>query len=118
MDAKTLKLIKRRFNGGAVKGSSARLAEVMGVSLPTLRAWMSDPEDRANYRQMPRSARRLLATMVVLDGAGLLDHKFVAAIDTFDRLLNEGDVRLGRALKALQAVDRTDGGADDEDGEG
>ncbi|ACS40545.1 Hypothetical protein MexAM1_META1p2792 [Methylorubrum extorquens AM1] len=56
--------------------------------------------------------------MVVLDGAGLLDHKFVAAIDTFDRLLNEGDVRLGRALKALQAVDRTDGGADDEDGEG
>lgn len=117
MDAKTLKMIKRRFNGGAVKGSSARLAEVMGVSLPTLRAWMSDPEDRANYRKMPRSARRLIATMVVLDGAGLLDDKFVAAIDTFDRLLNEGDARLDRALHALQAVGLAEGEAVDEDEE-
>ncbi|KQQ19517.1 hypothetical protein ASF56_21500 [Methylobacterium sp. Leaf122] len=66
---------------------------------------------------MTRGARRLLATMVVLDGAGLLDDKFVAAVDTFDRLLNVGDMRLDRALQALQAAELTDGETDDEDGE-
>jgi hypothetical protein len=117
MDAKTLKLIKRRLNGGAIKGSSARLAAVMGVSLPTLRAWMSDPNDAANYRRMPRSARRLLAAMVLLDGAGLLDDRFVAAVNTFDRLLDEGDVRLDRFLKILQTAKLIDGEADDDEAE-
>lgn len=115
MDAKTLKSIKRRLNGGAVKGSSARLAAVMGVSLPTLRAWMSHPNDAANYRRMPRSARRLLAAMVLLDGAGLLDDKLIAAVDTVERLLNEGDAPLDRVIEALQASSPADGATDDED---
>jgi len=54
---------------------------------------------------MTRGSRRLLPTTVLLHGAGLLDDNFIAAVDTFDRLLNEGDARLDRALEALQAAD-------------
>ena len=113
MDVKALKTIKRRLNGGAVKGSSARLAAVMGVSLPTLRAWMSDPNDAANYRRMPRSARRLLAAMVLLDAANLLDDKLVAAIDKLERLLVDGEVPLDRAIKALAAAAPDEAGDDE-----
>lgn len=115
MDAKTLKTIKRRLNGGAVKGSSARLAAVMGVSLPTLRAWMSDPNDAANYRRMPRSARRLLAAIVLLDGAGLLSAKLVAALDTVEQMLTQGGEPLDRAMQALEVLSPADGVTDDED---
>ena len=115
MDAKTLKTIKRRLNGGAVKGSSARLAAVMGVSLPTLRAWMSDPNDAANYRKMPRSARRLLAAMVLFDAATLLDDGLITAIDTVERLLRDGDDRLDRAIRALNTAAVAEYVEDDED---
>lgn len=117
MDRRAIKKVAIRLNRGAVRGSSANLARVMGVSQATVRSWLTDPKDDSTYRRMTRGARRLLATMVVLDGAGLLDDKFVAAVDTFDRLLNVGDVRLDRALQALQAAELTDGETDDEDGE-
>lgn len=104
MNRRALKKVAVRLNRGAVRGSSARLARVMGVSLPTVRAWMSDPDDEANHRHMTRGARRLLATMVLLDGAGLLDDAFIAAVDTFNRLLNEGDAKLDLALEALMSV--------------
>ncbi|CAA2159933.1 hypothetical protein MBRA_05112 [Methylobacterium brachiatum] len=34
----------------------------------------------------------------------LLDDKFVAAVDTFDRLLNDGDERLDAAIRAMNAA--------------
>jgi hypothetical protein len=117
MDRRAIKKAAIRLNRGAVRGSSANLARVMGVSQATVRSWLTDPKDDSTYRRMTRGARRLLATMVVLDGAGLLDDKFIAAIDTFDRLLNEGDVRLDRAFQALQALNLADDGAGDEDEE-
>ena len=117
MERKALKKTAVRLNRGAVRGSSARLAAVMGVSLPTVRGWMTDPADEANHRRMTRGARRLLATMVLLDGAGLLDDQLIAAVDTFDRLLNEGDARLDRAIEALHASPTADGATDDEDEE-
>lgn len=115
MDRDALKKVAVRLNGGAARGSSARLARVMGVSLPTVRAWRSDPGEEAKYRRMTRGAQRLLATMVLLDGAGLLDDDFIAAIDTFDRLLNEGDARLDQAIRALHASSSTAEGDEEED---
>jgi hypothetical protein len=117
MNRIALKKVAVRLNGGAVRGSSVRLARVMGVSLPTVRAWLSDPDDEAKYRRMTRGARRLLATMVLLDGAGLLDDKFVAAVDTFDRLLNEGDERLDTAIHALSTAISHNRADDEEDDE-
>ncbi len=101
---RALKKVAVRLNRGAIRGSSARLAKVMGVSIPTVRAWMSDPDTNENYRGMTRGSRRLLAAMVLLDGAGLLDDKFIGAVDTFDRLLKEGDARLDQAIQALGTV--------------
>ncbi|WP_426314096.1 hypothetical protein ACN9MF_23475 [Methylobacterium fujisawaense] len=115
MNRIALKKVAVRLNGGAVRGSSVRLARVMGVSLPTVRAWLSDPDDEAKYRRMTRGARRLLATMVLLDGAGLLDDRFIAAVDTFDQLLNEGEARLDQALQALHASSSEDGMIDEEE---
>ena len=115
MDRGALKKVAVRLNRGAVRGSSARLAAVMGVSLPTVRGWMTDPADESNHRRMTRGARRLLATMVLLDGAGLLDDKLVAAVDTFDRLLSEGEVRLDQLLETLTTAVSTDGGEEEED---
>lgn len=117
MNRRALKRVAVQLNRGAVRGSSANLARVMGVSQATVRSWLADPDDETTYRRMTRGTRRLLATVVLLDGAGLLDDKFVAAIDTFDRLLNEGDARLDRALQVLQAAELTDGETEDEDGE-
>lgn len=117
MDRRALKKVAKRLNGGAVRGSSANLARVMGVSQATVRSWLADPTDEKTYRGMTRGARRLLATMVLLDGAGLLDDKFISAVGTFDRLLNEGEVRLDRALDALQAAELAAGESNDEDDE-
>ena len=117
MNRRALKRVAVQPNRGAVRGSSANLARVMGVSQATVRSWLADPDDETTYRRMTRGARRLLATVVLLDGAGLLDDKFVAAIDTFDRLLNEGDVRLQRIIRVTQAAEFTNGETDDEDGE-
>lgn len=118
MDRRALKKVAKRLNGGAVRGSSANLARVMGVSQATVRSWLADPTDEKTYRGMTRGARRLLATMVLLDGAGLLDDKFIAAVDTFDRLLNEGDARLDQAIQALGGTQLIDGDADDSEEEG
>lgn len=115
MERKALKKTAVRLNRGAVRGSSARLAAIMGVSLPTVRGWMTDPADDANHRRMTRGARRLLATMVLLDGAGLLDDRFIAAVDTFDQLLKDGDERLDRAIEALSAATVADVAEDEED---
>ena len=115
MERKALKRVAVQLNRGAVRGSSARLAAVMGVSLPTVRGWLTDPTHEANHRRMTRGARRLLATMALLDGAGLLDDKFIAAVDTFDRLLNEGDIRLDQAMEKLKTISEGDNGEGDED---
>lgn len=115
MERKALKKTAVRLNRGAVRGSSARLAAIMGVSLPTVRGWMTDPADDANHRRMTRGARRLLATMVLLDGAGLLDDRFIAAVDTFDQLLKDGDERLDRAIEALSVAAVADVAEDEED---
>lgn len=104
MNRHALKMVAVKLNRGAVRGSSANLARVMGVSQATVRSWLANPDDETTYRGMTRGARRLLATVVLLDGAGLLDDKFVASIDTFDRLLNDGGARLDRAFKALSAA--------------
>lgn len=113
-DRDALKKVAVRLNRGAVRGSSARLARVMGVSLPTVHAWRSDPNNE-KYRRMTRGSRRLLATMVLLDGAGLLDDRFIAAVDTFDRLLKDGDDRLDRAIRALNAAEVVDVAENDDD---
>lgn len=81
----------------------------MGVPPATVRSWLTDPEDETTYRRMTRGACRPLVTMVLLNGAGLLHDKFVAAVDTFDRWLNQGDVRLGSALQAMRAIQLADG---------
>jgi len=117
MDRQALKKVAKRLNGGAVRGSSANLARVMGVSQATVRSWLADPTDDKTYRGMTRGARRLLATMVLLDGAGLLDYKFISAVDTFDRLLNQGDARLDRALQALNDATRAEEAGDEEETE-
>jgi hypothetical protein len=114
MDRRALKKVAVRLNGGAVRGSSANLARVMGVSQASVRSWLTDPDDETTYRRMTRGARRLLATMVLLHGAGLLDEKLLAGVDTYDLLLNEGDARLDRALQALQASTSADGADDDQ----
>lgn len=115
MDRHALKKVAKRLNGGAVRGSSANLARVMGVSQATVRSWLTDPNDETTYRRMTRGSRRLLATMGLLHGAGLLDDKFIAAVDTYDRLLNEGDARLERAFEALQVSMSLDGEIDSEE---
>ena len=89
----------------------------MGVSQATVRSWLANPDDETTYRGMTRGARRLLATVVLLDGAGLLNDKFVAAIDTFDRLLNEGGARLDRTLQTLQTAVIFEGEVEDDDTE-
>ena len=65
---------------GAVRGSSANLARVMGMSQATVRSWLTDPDDDTTYRRMTRGARRLLATMVLLDGAGLPSRAWCLAV--------------------------------------
>lgn len=117
MDRKALKRTAIRLNRGAVRGSSARLAAVMGVSLPTVRGWMTDPADEANHRRMTRGARRLLATMILLDGAGLLDDRLIAAVDTVEHLLDEGEASLDQVLRALTLATSADAVSGDEDDE-
>lgn len=117
MDRRALKKVAVRLNGGAVRGSSANLARVMGVSQATVRAWLTDPEDETTYRRMTRGARRFLAVMVFLHGAGLLDDNLVAAIDKVDQLLNEGDARFEAALQALNAAIPNEKLEDDDDEE-
>jgi len=55
--------------------------------------------------------------MVLLDGAGLLNEKFIAAVDTFDLLLTEGNMRLDHALQSLDASSTALDGLDDDDDE-
>lgn len=43
--------------------NSADLAEVLGVSLPTLRNWLA-PADNKVHRDMPETAKRLLARIL------------------------------------------------------
>lgn len=104
VDSKAIRGVAVQLNRGAVRGSSAHLAKIMGVSVQMARAWRANPESNENHRRMTHGARRLLATMVLLDSAGLLDDKFIAAVDTVDRLLKEGDTRLDQAIAALDAA--------------
>jgi hypothetical protein len=115
MDRQVLKMVAVRLNRGAVRGSSANLARVMGVSLATIKSWLADPNDETTYRRMTRGSRRLLATIIILDSVGLVNEKMVETIDVYDQWLNEGNSRLQKAFITLDKMKYLDEMPDEED---
>ncbi len=51
-----------------LKASSEELAELLGVSLPTLRSWIAPPTSKM-HRSMPRTAQLLLDRILADVGA-------------------------------------------------
>lgn len=90
MERAAIRRIATRVNGGVVRGSSAALARLMGVPTKTVRVWMLDPDDPSR-RNMSKTAVRLLAVLLLLDAAGMLDDKFLGAIASMEKML-KGDL--------------------------
>lgn len=86
----TIRRVAVRLNGGAVRGSSKALANAMGVSVKTARAWLLDPTEK-NHREMSKTAKRLFALLVLLESTGRLDEQLIQAAVATEKLLDEAD---------------------------
>lgn len=69
---------------------AASATQAMGAPVKTARAWMLDPSE-PNHRAMSRTAKRLLATLVLLESTHKPSAEFLEAIDVTERLLAAGD---------------------------
>lgn len=75
------------------------MARLMGVPVKTARAWMTDEADETNHRRLSRTANRLLGLLAMLEASGILTDEFLAALGSFEGLL-EGPPRRLRTLMA------------------
>ena len=92
--------LARLLNDDKRRGSTARLSDLTGASLVTVRGWQAE-EEADHHRTMGATAQRLLAALAYMYAEGTLDDSAISKIKKIEKHMEAGKGRLDEFLERL-----------------